>query len=222
MSYPTAWGDIYQKTDPEAQLAELRKTIEDEFKQTDSKYLFLPVGFDFSNPQPNLLTLVDRWNAANKDTALVISDPDSAFQYLATQQPPEITVDMNPIWQAFYNTRPAAKIADKESEYYLTAADKFGLLIGSPTSSAWDLASLNAHYDNISGVSFDSVWENSQRPRFEQTVATANKDLTDILAQLSARVPTPVVVFNPTSWSRSEVIEINGDLPDTNSLPTPI
>src|SRR6266498_5636670 len=188
MSYPTAWGDIYQRTDPEAQLAKLRKTIEDEFKQTDSKYLFLPVGFDFSNPQPNLPTLVDRWNAATKDTALVISDPDSAFQYLATQQPPEITIDMNPIWQAFYNTRPAAKIADKESEYYLTAADKFGLLIGSPTSSSWDLASLNAHYDNISGVSFDSVWENSQRPRFEQTVATAKKDLTDILAQLSARV----------------------------------
>jgi hypothetical protein len=222
MSYPTAWGDIYQKPDPEAQLAKLSKTIEDEFKQTDSKYLFLPVGFDFSNPQPNLLTLVDRWNAANKDTALVISDPGSAFQYLATQQPAEITIDMNPIWQAFYNTRPAAKIADKESEYYLTAADKFGLLIDSPESSAWDLASLNAHYDNISGVSFDSVWENSQRPRFEQTVATAKKDLTDILAQLAARVPAPVVVFNPTSWSRSGVIELNGDLPDTNSLPAPI
>jgi hypothetical protein len=222
MSYPTAWGDIYQRTDPEAQLAELRKTIEDEFKQTDSKYRFLPVGFDFSNPQPNLLTLVDRWNAANKDTALVISDPDSAFQYLATQQPPEITVDMNPIWQAFYNTRPAAKGADKESEYYLTAADKFGLLIGSPTSSAWDLASINAHYDNISGVSFDSVWENSQRPRFEQTVANAKKALTDILAQLSARISAPVVVFNPTSWARSEVIELSGNLPDINSLPAPI
>jgi len=222
MSYPTAWGDIYQRTDPQAQLAKLRKTIEEEFKQTDSKYLFLPVGFDFSNPQPNLLTLVDRWNAANKDTALVISDPDSAFQYLATQQPPEITIDMNPIWQAFYNTRPAAKIADKESEYYLTAADKFGLLLDAPTSSAWDLASLNAHYDNISGVSFDSVWENSQRPRFEQTVATAKKDLTDILAQLSARVPTPVVAFNPTSWTRSQVIELSGNLPDTDSLPAPI
>ena len=40
---------------------------------------------------------------------------------------------MNPIWQAFYNTRPAAKIADKESEYYLTAADKFGLLLNAPS-----------------------------------------------------------------------------------------
>ena len=222
VSYLTAWGNIYQRKDPVAQLAALRKTIDAEFKQTDSKYLFLPVGFDFSNPQSNLMALVDRWNADDKDTVLVMSDPDSAFQYLATQQLPEITIDMNPIWQAFYNTRPQAKIADKESEYYLTAGDKFGLLLDAPISSAWDLAAVNAHYDNISGVSFDAVWEQSQRPRFEQTVAAAKEDLANILARIAGHVSAPVVLFNPTSWSRSEVIELSGDLPDINSLPAPI
>ena len=222
VSYPAACGNIYRSKEPDAQLAELRKTIDNEFKQTDSKYLFLPVGFDFSNPQSNLTTLVDRWNADDKDTVLVMSDPESAFQYLATQQLPEITVDMNPIWQAFYNTRPQAKIADKESEYYLTAADKFGLLLDAPSSAAWNTAAINAHYDNISGVSFDSVWENSQRPRYEQTVAAAKDDLANILARIAGRVSAPVVVFNPTSWSRSEVFELSGDLPDVNSLPAPI
>jgi len=222
VSYPVAWGDIYQKTSPDAQLAELRKTIDDEFKQTDSKYLFLPVGFDFFNPQPNLLPLVDRWNASDKHIALVLSDPDSAFQYLGTQTLPEITIDMNPIWQAFYNTRPEAKIADKESEYYLTTADKFGLVLDLPSSAAWSTATINAHYDNIAGVSFDSVWENSQRPRFEQTVATAKEDLANVIAQLSARIPAHVVVFNPISWPHSEVIEINGELPVSKSLPTPV
>ena len=222
VSYPVAWGDIHQKTGPEAQIAALRKTVDNEFKQTDSPYLFLPVGFDFSNPQTNLLPLVDRWNASDKHIALVLSDPDSAFQYLATQKLPEITIDMNPIWQAFYNTRPEAKIADKESEYYLTAADKFGLLLGAPRSTAWSTSAFNAHYDNIAGVSFDSVWENSQRPRFEQTIATAKEDLADIIAQLSARVPAPVVVFNPTSWPRSEVVEIDGELPGVKNLPAPI
>ncbi len=71
-------------------------------------------------------------------------------------------------------------------------------------------------------MSFDSVWENSQLPRFEQTVATAKKDLTDILANISARISAPVVIFNPTSWTRSGVIELHGNLPDTNSLPAPI
>ncbi len=222
VSYPVAWSDIYQKTNPDDQLVALGKTINAEFKQTDSRYLFLPVGFDFSGPQPNLLPLVDRWNASNKRITIVLSDPDSAFQYLATQKVPEMTVDMNPIWQGFYNTRPEAKIADKESEYYLTAADKFGLLLDAPTSSAWSLAAFNAHYDNISAVSFDSVWKNSQQPRFEQTVATAKKDLADIVAALSARVSAPMVIFNPTSWSRSEVIEINGEIPDTKSVSTPV
>ncbi len=97
------------------------------------------------------------------------------------------------------------------------------MLLNAPPSSAWDLAAFNTHYDNISGVSFDSVWENSQRPRFEQTVATAKKDLADILAQLSARISAPLVVFNPTSWSRSQVIELHGtNLPNTNSLPKPV
>ena len=89
-------------------------------------------------------------------------------------------------------------------------------------ASAWNLAAFNAHYDNISGVSFDSVWENSQSPRFEQTIATAKQDLAEILADISARVPALVTVFNPTSWTRSEVIELHGDLPDLNSLPAPI
>ncbi len=222
VSYPVAWNDIYRQTEPDAQLAELRKTIDAEFKQTDSKILFLPVGFDFFDPPPNLPALVDRWNTADKKTALVMADPDSAFQYLETQPLPEITIDMNPIWQAFYNTRPAAKIADKESEYYLTANDKFGLLVDAPRSSAWDLAAINAHYDNISGVSFDSVWESSQRPRYEQTISIAKDDLANTLANISARVSAPVVVFNPTSWSRSGIIEISGDLPDINTLPGPI
>jgi Glycosyl hydrolases family 38 N-terminal domain/Glycosyl hydrolases family 38 C-terminal domain len=222
MSYSTAWGNLYLKTDPKVQIAELQKTIDENFKKTDSKYLFLPIGFDFFDPRSSLPAFVERWNADHPDTVLVISDPDSAFQYLETQPLPELTVDMNPIWQAFYNTRPFAKIADKETEYYLTAADKFGLLIDAPISSDWNPAAFNAHYDNISGVSFDWVWEQSQRPRYEQALAAAKADLAEILARISVRVPSPVVIFNPTSWSRSEVVEIGGGLIDVNRLPAPI
>src|SRR5258708_37576296 len=128
---------------------------------------------------------------------------DSVFQNLATGPLLEIPVDLNQIWQAFYNTRPAAKIADKESEYYLTAADKFGMLINAPSSSTWNTAAINAHYDNVSGVSYDSVWESRHRPRFEQTVATAPHDLASILSQSVNRVPAPLVIFNPTSSARS-------------------
>lgn len=223
VSYPVAWGDIYQQTDPKAQLAALESTIDAEFKQTGSKYLFLPVGFDFFDPQANVLPLTDRWNAEHHDTLLVVSDPDSAFQYLATQSLPNITTDLNPIWQAFYNTRPAAKIADKESEYYLTAADKFGMLANAGPPAVWMDAAINAHYDNVSGVSFDSVWNNSQAPRFAKTVSEAKDELAGTLSSLAGRISAPLIVFNPSSWPRSEVIELTGtNLPDPNLLPGPV
>jgi hypothetical protein len=219
VEYSAAWGDIYTRTDPAAQLAALQKTITAEFNETHSKYLFLPVGFDFFQPQSNLLPLVDRWNASNPNTLLVVSDPESAFQYLATESLPDLTTDLNPIWQAFYDTRPAAKIADKESEYYLTTADKFGLFLNAPSPEAWSTAALNAHYDNISGVSYDSVWNESQAPRYEQTISSAQSALASILAGIAARVPTPLVVFNPETWPVSGVVELTGTgLPNADSL----
>ena len=217
--YSDAWGPIYQLTDPDRQLAELRKIADREFSLTNSKYIFLPMGADISSPLPALPDLVDRWNATDPDTALVMADPETAFQYLATQPLPQYTTDLNPIWQAFYDTRPAAKIADKESDYYLTAADKFGLLTGAPQSTAWYTATVNAHYDNIAGVGYDSVWETSQWPRYAQTITTAAADLSHTLAEIARGVAAPLVVFNPSSWARSEVIELRGVLPDPGALP---
>ncbi len=128
------------------------------------------MGSDFIDPLPDLPALVNRWNASDTHTALVMADPETAFRYLATQAVPVVKVNFNPIWQAFYGSRPFAKIADQESEFYLTAADKFGAAVNAPSPSAWYTATVDAHYDNISAVSYDSVWEDSQRPRFEQTL----------------------------------------------------
>ncbi len=223
LSYPSAWDAIHMLDNKKAQLDALRKITDAQFQRAgNSKFIFLPMGSDFIDPLPNLPTLVDDWNAADKKTVLVIASPETAFRYLATQELPQFTVDMNPIWQAFYVTRPEAKIADKESEYYLTAADKFGAMIDAPQSSAWLTATMNAHYDNIGAVSFDNVWESVQRPRFEQTVETAANDLTATLAAVASGVDAPFVVFNPSSWARSEIVELHGSLPDTSQLPAPV
>ncbi len=230
LSYPNAWDAIHRLTSEDKQLAALRDYIETQFDRTDSKYVFIPMGSDFIDPLPNLQSLVSKWNAADAHTALVIADPETAFQYLATQPLPEFDVDLNPIWQAFYASRPFAKIADKESEYFLTASDKFGLLLSeaggsdAPPSSAWLTATINAHYDNIGAVSFDWVWERTQRPRFEQTIETAAADLAGTLTRVASGIDAPLVIFNPTSWPRSEIVEINAPtgLPDLSGLLTPV
>ena len=223
LSYPTAWAALLNKKTPEQQMAALQALIDAQFQRTSVKYLFLPFGFDFLDPTPALLDLVNRWNAAHPDTALVFADPETAFRYLSTQHLPVLAVDLNPIWQAFYGTRPAAKIADKESEFYLTAADKFGLLLDAALPTAWQTATINAHYDNLSAVGYDSVWASSQGPRFAQAVQDSAGELASRLAAIASRVgpPAPLLVFNALSWPRGGVLEIHGDLPDATNLPTP-
>jgi hypothetical protein len=222
MFYSDPWGSVYLLKDLDEQVAALQTIVDREFALTTSKYLFLPFGGDFSSPLPSTPDMVARWNATHPDTALVLADPKTAFQYLATQQLPQYTTDLNPIWQGFYGTRPVGKIADKESEYYLTAADKFGLLTDAPQATAWYTATVNAHHDNMAGTAYDWVWKASARPRFEQAVATAAADLSGTLAQIANAVDQPLVIFNPSSWVRSEVVELSGSLPDEHALPQPM
>jgi hypothetical protein len=222
MFYSDAWGPVYLLKDLDEQVAALRKIVDREFALTASRYVFLPFGGDFSDPLPSTPDMVARWNATHSDIALVLADPATAFQYLGTQPLPQYTADLNPIWQGFYGTRPAGKIADMESEYYLTAADKFGLLTDAPQSSAWYTATINAHHDTMAGTAYDRIWDSSVMPRFAQTVVGAAADLSGTLAQLASAAGQPLVVFNPSSWSRSEVLELSGSLPDAGALPSPV
>ncbi len=224
LAYPAAWAAIYRLKSTAEQVVALRKVVDGELARTHSKYLFIPLGFDFYSPQKNLMELVDAWNASDPEVTLTVADPATAFAALATQNLPEFNVDFNPIWQAFYGTRPEAKIADKESEYLLTANDKFSLLSGQPPlqSTAWFTAAMNAHYDNIGAVSFDQVWESTQRPRFAATVQTAADDLAQTLATIASGVDAPLLLFNPTSWPRAEVVELTGAAANMLTLPAPL
>ncbi len=217
-SYPSAWDSIHRLATEAEQITALQAYIETQFARTESRFVFIPMGSDFIDPLPNVNSLVERWNTTDDQIKLVIADPATAFHYIETQTLPTMTVDLNPIWQAFYATRPIAKIADKESDYYLTANDKFSIVLNTPPSTAWNLAAMNAHYDNISAVGFDSVWESTQRPRFEQTVSTAADDLSATLAAIAGAINAPLIIFNPTSWARSEIIEIEA-LPDIDGIP---
>jgi len=219
ISYPTAWDAIHQLATETEQLAALRTVIENQFKRTTSHYLFLPMGSDFIDPMSNLPALVDEWNAADHSTVLVMADPETAFQYLAAQNLSEVDVDLNPVWQAFYATRPEAKIADKDADYFLNAADRFGAPIGVAPSSAWYTATINAHYDNIGAVSFDAVWNGSQLPRFKQTVTTAARDLAATLAKIAGKNTSSLMIFNPSTWARSGIVEISSDAPRVDQLP---
>ncbi len=222
ITYSDALHALRDKANEAEQRSALRAILDRESGRTTSKYLFIPVGDDFADPSADLPGFVDRWNVADRDTVLVQADPETAFRYLATQELPSITADRNPLWQGFYGSRPYGKIADKESEYYLTAADKFGVPFGEGLPAAWNTAAFNGSHDGIAGTSFDRVWEQAQRPSFAQAVEGGAVPLTARVARIAAGVRAPVAIFNPTSWARSEVIELQGPLPDLAALPAPV
>ncbi len=202
-SYPTAWDAIHKISTVQGQVSALRGFMENAYTRTTSKYFFLPMGTDFQVPIKTLLEVVQEWNAQDQKNILVMADPETAFQYLETQTLPEITVDMNPIWQAFYATRPFAKRADKESAFYLTAAETFGV-----RSSAWHSATISISHDSLPASSFDFVWEQSQKPRFERTLETSANDLARALANIARGETETALVFNPSAYPRSSILEM--------------
>jgi hypothetical protein len=218
--YSSAQAILRHNHGVDAQVGALRALVARGFARTSSPYLFLPIGDDFTSPSRALLDLVRRWNAVDRTTALVISDPATAFRYLASTPLPHLKIDLNPIWQGFYGSRPAAKIAGQESAFLLTAADKFSLLSGSsPPDAAWQLAAINAHYDNASAVGYDHVWDVSQGPRFAQAVASAGTALRAILAGIAQSTRQPLLLFNSAAWPRDRVVELHGAMPDRSALP---
>ena len=222
MTYSDALHAVRDKANEEEQRRALRAIVDREAARTTSKYLFIPLGDDFADPNAALPGFVEGWNAADRDTILVEADPETAFRYLDTQSLPTIVADRNPLWQGFYGSRPAGKIADKESEYFLTAADKFGVPLGESAPAAWEIAAFNGSHDGIAGTSFDRIWEQAQRPSFVQAVADGATTLTSRIGRIASGVDAPVVIFNPTSWTRAEVVELQGPLPDLRTLPAPV
>jgi hypothetical protein len=206
ISYPSPWDAIHRLPTVGAQVSALRDFVTNQYTRTTSKYLFLPMGSDFQVPLVTLLDVLKQWNAQDPKTVLVMADPETAFRFLDTQNLPEITIDLNPTWQGFYASRPYAKIADKDAAFYLTALDRFRAQ-SDPASPAWYTATISAHYDNIGAVSFDQVWEQSQEPRFEETVARAASDLANVLTRIAQAQNDSMLVFNPSDHARSGVVE---------------
>ncbi len=122
-----------------------------------------------------------------------------------------------------YTTQAKTKWNNRHAECLLETAEKFASLSKlyggnypqEDISSAWKLVLFNQMHDILPGSGIGPVYFDSKKD-FEQVFEKGNKILGDALAALSSKIDTqgdgePLVVFNPSSWERTDVVTVDVD-----------
>ena len=140
-----------------------------------------------------------------------------------------------------FTTQAQTKRYNRKSEILLANAEKFsalGQLFGRPypqkeLSESWKKVLFNQFHDILPGSSIPVVYLDAARD-YGQVECAVNNILDDSLRQLAAQVNTngqgiPLVVFNPLTWPRTEVVEVEVGFPSltrdfavTNSQGKPV
>jgi alpha-mannosidase len=129
--------------------------------------------------------------------------------------------------QGTFTTQAKGKEWNRRSELLLTNAEKFSSLaslFGHNYNSidieeAWKNVLFNQFHDILPGSSIREVYIDSPE-RYKLAEATGSYELDKSLGYISKQINTtkvkgkPVVVFNPLSWSRSDIVSL--DLPEAD------
>jgi len=143
-----------------------------------------------------------------------------------------------PIWndelyleyhQGTFTTQAKTKESNRQSEVLLTNAEKFSLFstrVGgrypsSELADAWSHVMFNQFHDILPGSSIREVYVDAME-RYAEAATIGNYVLSNSLRQIarsintsSMRKGTPVVVFNPLAWERSDIARIELPPADT-------
>ena len=166
-------------------------------------YMFCPIGFDFVEPIPDLVVLLDRYNHNHYPATGVWAVNAGLDDYLALVEPyqdrlPALELDPNPYWTGFYTARPTLKQRCRKLVDDLLQAEKLSLLLehtgadqpdAGELDEAWWMAAVSNHHDFITGTSPDKVVEGEQVPWLEQASAA----VAQVAARLVSSLPAPAL-----------------------------
>ncbi len=185
-----------------------------------TRNVLIPNGGDFSPPQPGILSVIEEWNREREDVKAVLSTPSSFFRSVeaSIEKLPEVTEDLNPVFQGVYGSRIGIKQKNREAENDLLTAERFATvasILGAyypqdRLEEATRLLLFNQFHDIICGCGVDKVNENAIQ-RFEESKRASEGVLKASLHHLTHRIDTrgkgvPVIVFNPLSWARTDIV----------------
>jgi len=167
--------------------------------------------------------------AAGSETPPVMkfSTPERFVEAVLDSAPslPVINTELPATIRGAYTTQAEIKKGNRLCENLLLTVEKFASIadrLGIRTYpqdafyEAWKLVMLNQFHDTISGTDIIPSIEDALK-RYLDIEDWGRKELSAILAALSARINTqgpgtPLVVFNPLAWERTDIVE--AALPD--------
>jgi len=178
-------------------------------------YMLCPIGFDFVEPIPDLVALLDRYNQNHYPTTGVWAVNAGMDDYLALVEHyqdklPVLELDPNPYWTGFYTARPTLKRRCRQLVDDLLLAEKLSFLpenrranetISQELEDAWWQAAVSNPHDFITGTSPDKVVEEEQIPWLEQA-ADAVAAVIDRLASALPVSDVTATCSKSLTWSQ--------------------
>ncbi|MGI5238024.1 NEW3 domain-containing protein [Dactylosporangium sp. CA-139066] len=191
-------------------------------KVASTRNVLLPVGTDYSPPAKWVVDIHRDWNARYTWPRFVCGLPREFFAAVRAQSRTVSvqTRDMNPIYTGKDVSFIDTKQAQRHTEALLADAETFATLAalgGAPypheeVDLAWRQLVFGAHHDGITGSESDQVYLDLLTG-WRQAHDLAAGVLDGALAALAARLPSGegparAVVFNPSSWTRTDVVRM--------------
>jgi len=137
---------------------------------------------------------------------------------------PVIRDELNPVFAGCYTTHSRIKRYNRESEMLLQSAETFATLAslsGAPyphdvLTSLWHDLLWNHHHDTLCGSFIHASYEYSARvyeSLLAQAGAVRDASCETLLSHAALPPATWVAVFNPLPWKRTDLVEIELQLP---------
>ncbi|NEB80927.1 glycoside hydrolase, partial [Streptomyces sp. SID14478] len=193
-----------------------------------TRNVLIPMGTDFSWPHPWALDVQHAWNRRYTWPRMEHSGPREHFGAVRAElaargeRPLPVTREMGPVYTGKEVTYADVKQAHRAAENLVQEAETFAALAhglglveypGDALDKAWRHLLHAAHHDAVTGTFSDQVYLDLL-PTWREASELADDVRESALAALTAvadtRGPgdTAVTVFNPVSWTRTDVVRV--------------
>jgi alpha-mannosidase len=211
-------------------------------KVAATRNVLLPVGTDYTPPAKWVTEIHRDWNARYVSPRFVCALPREFFAAVREQldgsgtRPSPQTRDMNPVYTGKDVSFVDTKQAQRHTEALLVDAEMFATIAATrgaayphaAVDKAWRHLVYGAHHDAITGSESDQVYLDlltGWREAYDLAGKVLDRALEHLSGQLSGSDPDAgraggaqrVVVFNPSSWPRTDLVRVRVEFADPGS-----